>query len=88
MGTAVGVLTAPQAGARTRRHLVRGAEEAKARVVDLYDDVTAKVDDLRRGVAGTVTLGKKYIDKTSRALLGDPPRRQNPIRRLIHRLRG
>ncbi len=88
MGTAVGLLAAPQSGTRTRRHLVRGAEEAKVQVADLCDDVTTKVADLGRGVAGTVAVAKNYLDKRSRELLGNPPRRQNPIRRLIHRLRG
>ncbi len=88
MGTAVGLLTAPQSGDRTRRHLIRGAEDAKDHVAELYDGVTAKVDDVRRGVAGTFATGKKYITKTTRELLGDPPGRQNPIRRLINTLRG
>ncbi len=88
MGTAVGLLTAPQSGERTRRHLVRGAEDAKAQVADLYDGVTAKVDDLRRGAADTFALGKEYIDKTTRGLLGGHPERRNPIRRLISTIRG
>jgi hypothetical protein len=88
VGAAVGLLTAPQSGERTRRRLVRRAEEAKAQMADLYDDVTDKVDALRRGVAATCAVGQTYLAHTRRELLGGPPRRQNPFSRLVHRLRG
>jgi len=88
MGTAVGLLTAPRSGERTRRHLVRRAEDAKEHVAELYDDVTDKVDDLRRGVAATCAVGKTHIDNTRRKLLGGPPGGPNPLSCLIQRLRG
>jgi len=88
MGTAVGLLTAPQSGERTRRHLVRGAADAKEHVAELYNDVTDKVDDLRRGMAETCAVGKKYIDHTRRELLGGSPGRQTFVRRMINTLRG
>lgn len=88
MGTAVGLLTAPQSGERTRRRLVRGAEDAKAHVAELYNDVTDKVDDVRRGMAETCAVGKKYIDNTRRELCGGSLGRQNLVRRMISTLRG
>ena len=88
MGTAVGLLTAPQSGERTRRHLVRGAADAKEHVAELYTDVTDKVDDLRRGMAETCAVGRKFIDNTRRELLGGSPGRQNVVRRMITALRG
>jgi YtxH-like protein len=88
MGAAVGLLTAPQSGERTRRQIVRKAEDARVQVAELYDDVTEKVEDLRRGVSGKFAVGKEYIDKTRRELLAGPSGLRNPLSRLINTLRG
>jgi hypothetical protein len=88
MGAAVGLLTAPQSGERTRRHIVRTAEDAKERVTEVYNDVTEKVEDLRRGVTGKIGVAKQYLDTTTRGLFAGPPRISNPLSRLIHTLRG
>jgi gas vesicle protein len=87
IGAAVGLLTAPQSGERTRRHIVRKAEDAKGQVTELYGDVTDRVEDLRRGVTGKLAVCKQYLDKTRRTLLAGAPGLPNPLNRLIHTLR-
>jgi len=88
VGAAVGLLAAPQSGERTRRQLVRTAEDAKDQVAEVVDDVTEKVDDLRRGVTRNFAVGKQYLDKMRRALLAVPPGLTSPLSRLINTLRG
>jgi hypothetical protein len=83
IGAAVGLLTAPQSGKRTRRQIVHKAEDARDQVAELYDDVTEKVEDLRRGVTGKLAVGKTYIDKTKRGLVAAAPGLPNPLSRLI-----
>jgi hypothetical protein len=88
IGAAVGLLTAPRSGERTRRQIARNAEDARDRVAELYDDVTEKVEDVRRGVTGKLAGGKTYIDITKRGLLTGAPGFPNPFRRLINTFGG
>jgi len=88
MGATVGLLTAPQSGERTRRQIVRKAEDARDQVAELYDDVTEKVEELQRGMTGIFAVGKEYIDKARGELLAPSPGFKNPLSRLINTLRG
>jgi hypothetical protein len=88
MGAAVGLLTAPRSGERTRRHLVRAAEDVKDQAAAVYDDVTEKVADLRRGVTQTLETGKRYLDTKRPGFFNRPPGLTNPLARLINALRG
>jgi hypothetical protein len=88
IGAAVGLLTAPQSGERTRRHIVRVARDAKEQMVEWCGDVTDKVEDLRGGVTGKFAAAKQCLDKTRRMHLAGVDGLPNPLSRLIHTLRG
>jgi len=88
MGAVVGLLTAPRSGERTRRQLVRRAEDVRDRAAEAYDDVTRKLEGLRKGVTQTFEAGKKYLDTQRPRLLARSPGLTNPLNRLIHALRG
>ena len=50
LGASVALLTAPQSGKRTRRHIVRAVEAARDEGADNWDDVTGQVRRMvRRG---------------------------------------
>jgi hypothetical protein len=88
MGAAVGLLTAPRSGERTRRQLVRTAEDVRDRAAEAYDDATRKLEGLRKGVTQTFEAGKKYLDTQRPGLLARSSGLTNPLNRLIHALRG
>ncbi len=88
MGAAVGLLTAPRSGERTRRQLVRRAEDVRDRAAEAYDDVTRKLEGLRKGVTQTFEAGKKYLDTQRPRLHARSPGLTHPLNRLIHALRG
>jgi hypothetical protein len=88
MGAAVGLLTAPRSGERTRRQLARTAEDVKNQAAEVYDDVTEKLEDLRKGVTQKFEAGKKYLDTQRPGLLKRPPGFANPLNRLFNALRG
>jgi YtxH-like protein len=88
MGAAVGLLTAPQSGERTRRQIVRKAEDVKDQATELYGNVAESVEGLRRGVRRNFEAGKKYIDKTRQGLVIRPRGLRQPVSRLIDTLRG
>jgi len=88
MGAVVGLLTAPRSGERTRRQLARTAEAAKDQAAEVYDDVTEKVADLRRGVTQKLEAGKTYLVTKRPGLLNRPSGLTNPLHRLINTLRG
>ena len=88
MGAAVGLLTAPRSGERTRRHLVRAAEDVKDQAAEVYDDMTERIEDLRRGAAQKFEASKKYLNAKRPGLLNRPSGLTNPLYRLINALRG
>jgi hypothetical protein len=88
MGAAVGLLTAPRSGERTRRQLVRTAEDLKDQAAKIYGDVTEKLEDLRKGATQKFEDGKKYLDTQRPGFLPRPPGLTNPLNRLINALRG
>jgi hypothetical protein len=88
MGAAVGLLTAPRSGERTRRQLLRTAEDVKDQAAEVYDDVTERLEDLRRGVTQKFEAGKKYLDTKKPGLLNRPSGLTNPLHRLINAFRG
>ncbi len=88
MGAAVGLLTAPQSGERTRRQIVRKAEDVKDQATDLYANAAESVEDLRRDVTRRFEAGRKYIDQKRQGLLASSPGLADPSRRLIHTLWG
>jgi gas vesicle protein len=50
LGASIALLTAPHSGKRTRRHLVRAAEEAREQAGDNWDDVALRAERaVRRG---------------------------------------
>jgi len=67
VGTAVGILMAPNSGARTRRkikHEVLGAQrKAKMAIEDAKDKAREVVQDVSENVKGTVTRGMKNTSK-------------------------
>jgi len=63
MGAAVGLLTAPHSGERTRRRIVRKAEDVKDLATNMYANLAESVEGLRRGVTRQFEAGKKYIDQ-------------------------
>ena len=79
MGAAVGLLTAPRSGERTRRQLVRTAEDVRDQAAAVVDDVTEKLEDLRRGVKQKFEASKKYLDTKRPAPLNCPPGLMNPL---------
>ena len=88
MGAAVGLLTAPRSGERTRRQLLRTAEDAKDQAAEVFDNVTEKLEDLRNGVTQKFEAGKRYLETKRPGLLGRPPGLTSPLQRLINALRG
>ncbi len=88
IGTAVGLLTAPQSGLRTRRQIVRKVEEVKDQAIDLYNNVTDAVEDLRRGVTRKIDAGKEYVDKKTEKFRARPSGLKNPLSGLIKKFRG
>jgi hypothetical protein len=88
MGAAVGLLTAPRSGERTRRHFVRAAEDVKDQAAEVCDDMTERIEDLRRGAAQKFEAGKKYLNAKRPGLLNRPSGLTNPLYRLINALRG
>ena len=88
MGAAVGLLTAPHSGERTRRRIVRKAEDVKDLATNMYANLAESVEGLQRGVTRQFEAGKKYIDQKRQGLLTSPPGLTHPVRRLIHTLWG
>ncbi len=64
VGAAVGLLTAPQSGERTRRQLRRKTEDIKEQTASLCSKLVDTVEDLRRGVARQIDAGKQYLGGT------------------------
>ncbi|MDX1411752.1 MAG: YtxH domain-containing protein [Nitrospirales bacterium] len=56
LGTGLGMLLAPQSGARTRRHLRNMVEDATERVGEFADDAKDTMNDV-------VERGKKFVVK-------------------------
>ncbi len=54
LGTGLGMLLAPQSGARTRRHLKGMVEDATERVSELADDAKDTMNEV-------VERGKKFV---------------------------
>jgi hypothetical protein len=88
MGAAVGFLTAPRSGERTRRQLARMGEDLKEQAAEVYGDVTEKLEGLRKGATQKFEAGKKYLDTQILGLPTRPPGFSNPVTRLISALRG
>ncbi len=88
MGAAVGLLTAPQSGERTRRQIGRKTEDAKDQVAELYANAAERVEGLRRRVTLKFAVGKKYIDRKRRELFTSPPGLKNLVSRVFNTRRG
>lgn len=72
VGVVIGVLVAPDSGAKTRRRLSRRAGEIKDTVLDTYDEIASNVTDKINQVKSKASdiMGKKadeyddFIDDT------------------------
>ncbi len=62
IGAVVGLITAPQSGERTRRQIRRRVEDIKDQAVDLREEVTGRVEDLRKSAARQINVGKEYFE--------------------------
>ncbi len=86
IGTAVGILAAPQSGERTRRQFRRTVEDVRDHAIDLREDVADKVEDLRRSVARQIDTGREYIDEKKGEFVAGFSGLQRPFSALRRRL--
>ncbi len=82
IGTAVGLLTAPQSGQRTWRQIRRKVEDLKDQAVDLRDGVVNKVEEMRKSTARQMDMSRKYVGKRTNALFASLSGLQKPLKSL------
>ncbi len=68
LGALTGILYAPRAGERTRRHLRRRFEDVRDRVAEVGDDVTTSIGDARHSLARRIAAGQASVGKSRRTL--------------------